>query len=131
MKSSRSYPLLLAALIAGGGTAGYLLGRPVPLKKEASASAATLPAAAMAAKDSSGETSSKAEAMAVMEKLKADDPTDRDTGKQLAAWEKIRGFTIAQCLAALDANGEKALAVTTNAERKANATAIPKRRRCG
>lgn len=114
MSSSRTYPFLLAALVAAGGSAGYLLGRPSPASTATSADSAPVAASAPGAKEGGEASSSKAVALAVMAKLKADDPTDRDTGKQLEAWEKIRAFTIEQCLEALDANGEKATAVFNN-----------------
>jgi hypothetical protein len=114
MRSSPAYPLLLAALIAAGGAAGYLLGRPAAPALQAASAAVPDGTGRAAGKDGGGERSSTATALAVMEKLKADDPTDRDTGKQIAAWEKIRAFTVEQCLAALDENGEQATAVTRN-----------------
>ena len=115
MRSTRAYLLLLAALIAGAGTAGYLLGRPAsPGSAAPDRAAPSSPPRAAAAGEEKREASSDAAALAVMAKLKAGDPSDRDTGKQIAAWEKIRGFTVEQCLAALEANGEKATATTRN-----------------
>lgn len=114
MSSSRTYPILMAALIAAGGTAGYLLGKPKTGPDIATAAKLDDPTRSPGPEDKDREASSKEAALAVMAKLKADDPTDRDTGKQIAAWEKIRGFTVEQCLAALDAEGEQATPVTRN-----------------
>ena len=114
MRSSRTYHLLLAVLIVAGGSAGYLLGKPKDGRKITTASIASNATHASGLKDASNDASSKEAALSVMAKLKADDPTGRDTGKQIAAWEKIRGFTVEECLAALDADGEKATPTTQN-----------------